>query len=135
MNLTPDLKIISGDNELIHANKTAALIRGAARGGALAANADPSLIKALGDWGSAVGLMFQVVDDLLDETQSTEHLGKTAGKDRDQGKRTFPAIHGLEGTRATIDTLEKSAKAALSHCGPNADPLREMTASLARRTR
>ena len=121
--------------ELIHANKTAALIRGAARGGALAANADPSLIKALGDWGSAVGLMFQVVDDLLDETQSTEHLGKTEGKDRDQGKRTFPAIHGLEGTRATIDTLEKSAKAALSHCGPNADPLREMTASLARRTR
>ena len=80
-------------------------------------------------------LAIQVVDDLLDETQSSDHLGKTAGKDREQGKRTFPAIHGLEGTRATIDTLEKAAKAALSDCEPDADPLREMTASLARRTR
>ena len=121
--------------ELIHANKTAALIRGAARGGALAANADSTLVEALGDWGAAVGLMFQVVDDLLDETQSTEHLGKTAGKDRDQGKRTFPAIHGLEGTRATIHALEKAAEEALSGCGREAVPLREMTASLARRTR
>ena len=121
--------------ELIHANKTAALIRGAARGGALAANADSALVDALGVWGSSVGMMFQVVDDLLDETQSTEHLGKTAGKDRDQGKRTFPAIHGLEGTRETIHALEKTAGEALSGCGPEADPLREMTATLARRTR
>ena len=124
-----------GRLELIHSHKTAALIRGAARGGALAANADPSLVDALGEWGSAVGLMFQVVDDLLDETQSTEHLGKTAGKDRDQGKRTYPAIHGHEGTKKAIQVLEKAAEAALGGFGAKADPLRELTATLARRTR
>ena len=124
-----------GRLDLIHSHKTAALIRGAARCGALAANAEPRLVEALGDWGSAVGLMFQVVDDLLDETQSTEHLGKTAGKDRDQGKRTYPAIHGLEGTKEAILGLETAAETALKDCGAEADPLRELTATLARRTR
>ena len=124
-----------GRLELIHSHKTAALIRGSARCGALAANADARLVDALGDWGSAVGLMFQVVDDLLDETQSTEHLGKTAGKDRDQGKRTYPAIHGLEGTQEAIKGLETAANNALGHCGAEANPLRELTATLAQRTR
>ena len=124
-----------GRLDLIHSHKTAALIRGAARCGALAANADSGLVEALGDWGSAVGLMFQVVDDLLDETQSTEHLGKTAGKDRDQGKRTYPAIHGLEGTKEAILSLETAAETALGRCGAEAAPLRELTATLARRTR
>ncbi|MEE2680809.1 MAG: polyprenyl synthetase family protein [Planctomycetota bacterium] len=121
--------------ELIHSHKTAALIRGAARCGVLAADGPTRLVEALGDWGSAVGLMFQVVDDLLDVTQSTEHLGKTAGKDRDQGKRTYPGIHGLEGTKAAILSLENAAETALAGCGAEADPLRELTATLARRTR
>ena len=124
-----------GRLELIHSHKTAALIRGSARCGGLAANAAPQLVDALGDWGAAVGLMFQVVDDLLDETQSTEHLGKTAGKDRDQGKRTYPAIHGLEGTQGAILSLETAAETALSQFGAEAGPLRELTATLARRTR
>ena len=121
--------------ELIHRNKTAALIRGSARCGALSADAPRAVVDAMGRWGEAVGLMFQVVDDLLDETQSTQHLGKTAGKDRDQGKRTYPAVHGIEGTKRTIEFLEQAAESALEACGAGTSPLRELTASLARRTR
>lgn len=132
---TPEDLDEPGMLELIHRNKTAALIRGAARCGALAADAPPAVVDAMGRWGEAVGLMFQVVDDLLDETQSTQHLGKTAGKDRDQGKRTYPAVHGIEGTKRTIESLEQAAESALEACGAGSSPLRELTASLARRTR
>ena len=121
--------------QMVHRNKTGALLKAACRMGAISAGADDRTLHALSEFGEAVGLMFQVVDDLLDETQSTEHLGKTAGKDRDQGKRTYPAIHGLEGTKEAILGLETAAETALKDCGAEADPLRELTATLARRTR
>ena len=121
--------------ELIHRNKTGALIRGAARAGAIAGDADETTLDCVDRWSTAIGLMFQVVDDLLDETQSSEHLGKAAGKDREAGKLTFPAVHGLEGARETVTRLEKAAEEALAGFSEVAAPLRELTHDLANRTR
>ena len=120
--------------ELIHRNKTAALIKRAARAGAIAADAREEDMVQVDRWGAAVGLMFQVVDDILDETQTTEQLGKTAGKDRAQGKMTYPAVHGLEGARRVVGDLQKEAESALSEFGPSAEPLRMITSLLSSRT-
>jgi geranylgeranyl diphosphate synthase type II len=79
--------------------------------------------------------MFQVVDDILDETQTTEQLGKTAGKDRAQGKMTYPAIHGIEGARSFVDSLENQAKTALECFDEAGEPLRMITSLLSRRTK
>jgi geranylgeranyl pyrophosphate synthase len=116
----------------IHRLKTAALIRAACRAGALAGGGDAS---ALDRYGEAIGLMFQIVDDILDETQSTEHLGKTGGKDKAAGKRTYPALLGLEGSRAEVARLEAVAIDALAALGPAAEPLRDLARRLAIRTR
>ena len=116
----------------IHRLKTAALIRAACRAGALAGGGDAS---ALDRYGEAIGLMFQIVDDILDETQSTEHLGKTGGKDKAAGKRTYPALLGLEGSRAEVARLEAVAIHALAALGPAAEPLRDLARRLAIRTR
>ena len=120
--------------ELIHRNKTAALITRAARAGAIAADATDENLVLIDRWGSCVGLMFQVVDDILDETQTTEELGKTAGKDRAQGKMTYPAVHGIEGARRFVERLKNDADDALSRFGASAGPLRMMTSLLAKRT-
>jgi geranylgeranyl diphosphate synthase type II len=116
----------------IHRLKTAALIRAACRAGALAGGGDA---LALDRYGEAIGLMFQIVDDILDETQSTEHLGKTGGKDKAAGKRTYPALLGLEGSRAEVARLEAVAIDALAALGPAAEPLRDLARRLATRTR
>jgi geranylgeranyl diphosphate synthase type II len=121
--------------ELIHRSKTAALIRHSARAGAIAAEASKEDLAAVDRWGAAVGLMFQVVDDILDETQTTEQLGKTAGKDRAQGKMTYPAIHGIEGARSFVDSLENQAKTALECFDEAGEPLRMITSLLSRRTK
>lgn len=121
--------------DLVHRNKTGALIRGSARAGALAGGADGASLREVERWGTAIGLMFQAVDDLLDETQSAEHLGKASGKDREAGKLTYPSIHGLEGTRQAIEALEQEANDALKTFSELAEPLREMTQELANRTR
>ena len=120
--------------ELIHRNKTGALIRGAARSGAIAGSADQESVTCVDRWSTAIGLMFQVVDDLLDETQSSEHLGKASGKDREAGKLTFPGIHGIEGARAEVLRLRAEALEALSGFSEAAEPLRRMTEELAKRT-
>jgi geranylgeranyl diphosphate synthase type II len=120
--------------ELIHRNKTGALIRGAARAGAIAGHADEAGLACVDRWSTAIGFMFQVVDDLLDETQSSAHLGKTAGKDREAGKLTHTSIHGLDGTRAAIEGLRADAMEALSGFSDAAEPLRTMTLDLANRT-
>lgn len=116
----------------VHRLKTAALIRAACRAGALAGGGDAT---ALDRYGEAIGLMFQVVDDILDETQPTEHLGKTGGKDKAAGKRTYPALLGLDGSRAEVARLETEATVALADLGPAADPLRSLVHRLATRTR
>jgi geranylgeranyl diphosphate synthase type II len=120
---------------LIHDNKTGALIRCACRMGALCGGADEARLASLSRYGEAMGLMFQVVDDILDETQSTEHLGKAAGKDRDAGKMTYPGVFGLDESRRHVERLLSEALAALAPRGEAADPLRAMASALATRTR
>jgi geranylgeranyl diphosphate synthase type II len=119
---------------LIHRNKTGALIRGACRVGALAAGASPALLERFSRYGEAMGHMFQVVDDILDETQTSQTLGKSAGKDKAQGKTTYPAVHGIERSRSFVRELREEALQALSGLDASADPLRTMARALATRT-
>jgi geranylgeranyl pyrophosphate synthase len=103
--------------------------------GALCGTPDEARLQALSVYGDAMGLMFQVVDDILDETQSTEHLGKAAGKDQDAGKLTYPGVFGLEESHRHVATLLETALGALRPLGPAAEPLRSMAQQLATRTR
>ena len=98
----------------MHARKTGALIRAAATLGALGAGADARTIAAVDDYARELGLAFQIVDDLLDVEGSTASLGKTAGKDAAAGKPTFPAIHGLDASRALAADCIARATAALA---------------------
>lgn len=97
----------------IHERKTSALLCASVRLGAMSANATPAQMKALGDFGYHVGLAFQVIDDILDVTQTSEQLGKTAGKDQAVGKATYPRIVGLEKSRAIAARLTTRAFDAL----------------------
>jgi geranylgeranyl diphosphate synthase type II len=109
--------------EFIHTCKTAALIRGALRAGALLAGAAEPALAALTTYGARIGLAFQIVDDILDEEGSLETLGKTAGSDRRKQKCTYPGLHGLEASRARAANLTREAQAALAPLGPAAAPL------------
>lgn len=108
----------------IHRNKTGALIRGACRMGALCGGASAAQLADITRHAEAIGLMFQVVDDLLDVTQTTEHLGKAAGKDADKGKLTYPGLIGIEKSRAEVARLRAEAHDALKGFGGKAEPLR-----------
>ncbi len=120
---------------LIHENKTGALIRCACRMGAISGNASPKQLQAITQYAHTIGIMFQAVDDLIDVTQTTEHLGKTAGKDIDQNKLTYPSLLGLEGTREEIGRLQAEANEALAPLGDKAEPLRQLCDIMASRTR
>lgn len=119
----------------VHRNKTGALIRASCRMGAIGVSAPAPTIELISRWGDAIGLMFQVVDDLIDETQSAEHAGKAVGKDRAAGKLTWPAVHGLEATRLEIERLAGEASRIVEPLGADAAPLREISEYLATRTR
>ena len=121
--------------ELIHRQKTGALIRAACRMGAFAAAANADTLDRLTRWGETMGLMFQVVDDILDQTQSSEHLGKSAGKDEAQGKMTYPKIHGVEWSRNHVKELLEQSEQLLKPLGASAQPLRVMAEALATRTK
>jgi geranylgeranyl diphosphate synthase type II len=97
----------------IHERKTAALLRCSLRLGGMSANCPPGQLEALGDFGQKVGLAFQIIDDILDVTQTSEQLGKTAGKDTQAQKATYPAIIGLEKSRKMAEKLTEQAFAAL----------------------
>ena len=120
---------------LMHRNKTGALIRGACRLGAICGKADSSQLDTLTDFGETIGLMFQIVDDLLDVTQSAEHIGKATGKDQSAGKLTFPGLFGIEASREKILTLQAHALESINPLGPPAAPLGELCNYLAVRTR
>lgn len=100
--------------ERIHENKTGAMIRASARIGALIAGASSDDIEAVTEYASRLGLLFQITDDLLDVTQSTETLGKTAGKDVTAAKATYPAFFGIEETRRLAERIYAEAIAAVS---------------------
>ena len=99
--------------EHIHRRKTGALIAAAARSGALVAGASPAELEAVTRYAHAVGLLFQITDDLLDVTASAEDLGKTPGKDARAQKATYPALYGLEPARERARRVHEEACAAL----------------------
>jgi geranylgeranyl diphosphate synthase type II len=112
--------------KFIHQAKTAALLTSSIRLGAMSANAAPARLQSLTDFGQALGLAFQIIDDILDVTQSTEKLGKTAGKDVAATKATYPAIFGLEKSRSEAHRLTSAAREALKPFGPKGARLREI---------
>ena len=100
--------------ERLHAMKTGALLRSAVRLGALAADADPASLQALDRYANALGLAFQIRDDLLDIEGDAATLGKTAGKDLMQDKATFPALLGLEASRVRLAAFKTDMDDALA---------------------
>jgi len=116
-------KISPADLRYIHENKTAALIASSVRLGAMSANATAKQLAHLTDFGQSLGLAFQVIDDILDVTQTSEKLGKSAGKDVAAQKATYPALLGLEKAKKEADRLTARARAALKPFGKNAAPL------------
>lgn len=112
--------------ESIHRAKTGALLKASVRMGGICAGADPWQLDALSRYGEHVGLAFQIVDDILDVEESTEALGKTAGKDAAQGKITFPAVYGLEESRCMAQEECKRAHESLEPFGTRAQRLHEI---------
>ena len=107
----------------IHESKTAAILAASVGLGAMSANANPKQLGAITRFGRALGLAFQIIDDILDVTQTTEKLGKSAGKDIAARKATYPAVFGLERSRAEAKKLTRQAHAALSIFGNKAEAL------------
>ncbi|WP_421680606.1 polyprenyl synthetase family protein [Stenotrophomonas bentonitica] len=114
------------DLERMHALKTGALIRAAVRMGALCGQAPAADLATLDTVASALGLAFQVRDDILDVEASSEQLGKTAGKDEAQAKSTFPALLGMDGAKAHLRTLSEQMFDGLAGYGEPADALRAL---------
>jgi geranylgeranyl diphosphate synthase type II len=110
----------------IHENKTAAILTASVRLGAMSANADATKLRAITRFGRALGLAFQVIDDILDVTQTSEKLGKSAGKDLTAHKATYPAVIGLDASRGEARRLTNAAQSALNSFGREAEPLREI---------
>ncbi len=121
--------------ESIHRAKTGALLTAAVRMGAICGNAPPEPLEALTRYGRHVGLAFQIVDDLLDVEQSTETLGKTAGKDAKQKKITFPAVYGLPASHRMAEQEISAALREIEGFGERARRLREMALLVLHRSR
>jgi len=119
-------KLGGDDLKYIHRCKTAALLTASIRLGAMSANATSAQLRALTTFGQSVGLAFQIIDDILDVTQPTEKLGKSAGKDITAQKATYPAVFGLEKSRAEARRLTRAAHAALNPFRSNGDTLRAL---------
>ena len=105
----------------IHESKTAALLRATIRLGAMSANATPARLESLSVFGMSLGLAFQVIDDILDVTQSSETLGKSAGKDLVAEKATYPSVIGLEESRKVAKRLTEEAHKSLKPFGRKAE--------------
>ena len=103
--------------ERIHRCKTGALIEAAMRIGGLSAGAAPAMIEAFGVYGASIGLAFQIADDVLDITATTDQLGKTAGKDLQFRKSTYPALLGIAGAKARAESLVREACQGLQDQG------------------
>jgi geranylgeranyl diphosphate synthase type II len=100
--------------QFIHENKTAAILKSSMRLGAMSANANASKLSAITRFGQRLGLAFQIIDDILDVTQTSEILGKSAGKDVAAKKATYPAVIGLNKSRAEAKRLTRESHSALS---------------------
>jgi geranylgeranyl diphosphate synthase, type II len=120
--------------EYLHARKTGALFLAAVRGGGLLGGGGRGQIDALTEYGRALGLAFQVIDDLLDVEASTEQLGKRTHKDDAHGKATYPGIMGVEKSRAFARELMNRALAALDTFDHRAEPLRQLATFVVERS-
>jgi geranylgeranyl pyrophosphate synthase len=107
----------------IHRAKTGALITACGVIGALAAGAGDAEVEAVRCYGQDIGLAFQIVDDILDTTATSRELGKTAGKDVEQNKATYPALHGMEAAKQEAETRVMSAVDHLAQCGIDSELL------------
>jgi len=121
--------------ERLHAMKTGALLRAAVRLGAIAAQADAPVRARLDAYAEALGLAFQIRDDLLDVEGDSATLGKTAGKDAAQAKITFPSLIGAEGSRKTLRRLSAQMEEALADFDDNAAALRALARLVVERDR
>jgi geranylgeranyl diphosphate synthase type II len=119
--------------EYIHRSKTGALLTASVVSGGLYANGNERQVQALRDFGQNIGLAFQIVDDVLDVTQSSEQLGKTAGKDTATEKATYPALFGIDESIKMADELTAAAGRALDMFGERAEMLRLIAAYLVER--
>ena len=121
--------------DYIHRHKTGALIRASVEMGALLGGGAAQQVERLSRYGTALGLAFQVVDDLLDVVGDEEKLGKPVGSDERNRKATYPALFGLEETRKRAEELKNEALENLSSFGPEADPLRAIAIYVVERDR
>jgi geranylgeranyl diphosphate synthase type II len=117
----------------IHRMKTGALINAACRMGALCGGVSESDLISIDTLGRAIGLAFQIVDDLLDATSTAENLGKKAGKDAAIGKLTYPSLLGIEESRKHLARQQDIARAMAEKLGPPAEPLAQLVHELAKR--
>jgi len=125
----PDAKTL----EYIHRSKTGALITACLISGCIYANATATELQRVREFGRAAGLAFQIADDILDVTQTSEQLGKTAGKDLAVEKVTYPSLYGLEKSARMADQLIAQACAALDSFGARADTLEAIARYLVER--
>lgn len=120
--------------EFIHLHKTAALIRASVKAGALLAEASEDKVSCLEKYGEAIGLAFQIVDDILDIEGTTEEIGKPKGSDIERGKMTYPRVFGIEESRKKAKELVETAIEFLADFGKEAEPLREIAGYVLKRT-
>jgi geranylgeranyl diphosphate synthase, type II len=125
----PDLKTV----DYIHRSKTGALITASLVTGGLYAGGTDDDILRLRCFGQSIGLAFQIVDDVLDLTQSSEQLGKTAGKDKDSEKATYPSLFGIDESLHKADALVTTGLAQLEPYGSRADTLKSLAHFLVER--
>ena len=125
----PDLKTL----EYIHRSKTAALITASVVSGGFYAGAQDAAVENLRTFGESIGLAFQIVDDVLDVTQTSEQLGKTAGKDTAAEKATYPALFGIDESLQEAETLVDKAFGSLDAFGSRADTLKALARFLVER--
>ncbi len=121
--------------EELHSKKTGALFLASIKGGARLGGADASQLEMLDSYGRALGLAFQVVDDLLDVVSTTAQMGKRTQKDSAQGKATYPAILGIERSRDMADELKNRAHRAIAPLGSAAEPLRHIATFVVERNK
>lgn len=119
----------------IHRQKTGALINASALAGAMIGRARPDEVEAISQYATNLGLLFQITDDIIDVTQNTETLGKTAGKDIASAKSTYPAHLGLDRTIEMADTTRIAANAALDRLEKDTDLLRQIADYICQRTK
>ena len=136
LDLEAEGKAISIEHlERIHQSKTGAIISFSAKAGAIIAVADKNESNAIANYAAHLGLLFQITDDLLDITQTTEILGKTAGKDSRSEKATYPAVYGLEETRQFAEKVHAAACQDLEKVEKDTILLREIADFILRRTK